>query len=74
MWDQGDKWITSIQMTPTMEFDPSFGGGLSADFNTSSFNVGPDEDIINYGEFLNDGDNNLSMGDLGLWEELQQEG
>jgi len=72
VWSQEDKWITSLQMTP-MDFGSNFAGGLGTDFNTSSFNVGADDDIINYGDFLNDGDNNLVMGDM-LWEDLAQEG
>ena len=61
-----------MQMT-SMDFGNNFGGGLGNDFNAASFGVGPDEDIINYGDFLNDGDNNLLVGDIGLWDELTQD-
>jgi hypothetical protein len=62
-----------MQMTP-MDFGSNFGGGLGNDFNTASFSVGADDDIINYGDFLNDGDNSLVLGEIGLWDELAQDG
>jgi len=73
VWNQDDKWINSMQMT-SMDFGNNFGGGLGNDFNTASFSVGADDDIINYGDFLNDGDNSLVLGEIGLWDELTQDG
>ena len=50
-----------------MDFGNSFGTGLN-DFGTTNFGVG-EEDIINYGEFLNDGDGSMNM-DLNIWEDI----
>lgn len=47
-----------------MDFTNNFGSGLS-DFGNTNFGV--EDDIINYGEFLNDNDG-LTM-DL-VWEDL----
>jgi len=49
-----------------IDFGNTFGTSLS-DFGTSNFGV-VEDDIINYGEFLNDNDG-LNM-DLSMWEEL----
>jgi hypothetical protein len=55
-----DKWIGQMPM----EF--SIGNTGLADFSSTSFGM-PDEDIINYGEFLND---NEGLGiELPLWGE-----
>lgn len=49
-----------------MDFPGNFGPGLN-DFGNTNFGLA-DEDIINYGEFLNDTDG-ITM-DLGMWEDL----
>ena len=49
-----------------MDFGNSFASGLG-DFGTTNFS-GVDEDIINYGEFLNDNDG-INM-ELGIWEDI----
>jgi hypothetical protein len=63
VWPADDKWMNSIQM----DFGNSFSTGLN-DFSTTNFGVGED-DIINYGEFLNDNEGGIGM-DLGIWEDL----
>lgn len=57
-----DKWMGQIPM----DFPNTFGSTGLGDFNSSNFGVA-DEDIINYGEFLNDNEG-LGM-DLPLWGE-----
>lgn len=49
------------------DFGSNFGGGL-ADFSASNFGIAAEEDIINYGDFLND-DGALNV-DMNMWEEL----
>jgi hypothetical protein len=49
-----------------MDFGSNFGPGLT-DFSNANFGV-VDDEIINYGEFLNDSDA-LTM-ELGMWEDL----
>jgi hypothetical protein len=57
-----DKWVNQMPM----EFPGNFGQSLN-DFGNTNFSLG-DDDIINYGEFLNDTDG-ITM-DLGIWEDL----
>lgn len=63
VWSADDKWMSSIQM----DFGNTFPTGLN-DFGTTNFGVG-DEDIINYGEFLNDDGGGMNM-ELTMWEDL----
>ena len=72
VWNQEEKWINSINMG-SMDFGNSFGTGLGNEFTTPTFNVGTEDDIINYGDFLNDGDAGISL-DMSIWDELPQEG
>jgi hypothetical protein len=37
--------------------------GPGNDFNTASFSVGAEDDITNYGDFLNDEGNSLVLGE-----------
>jgi hypothetical protein len=64
-----DKWITG-NIDLSMQFPTSFTGGLT-EFVGTTFG---DEDIVNYGEFLNDSEGlGMDLGG-GIWEELEPSG
>jgi len=60
-WPADDKWMSQM---PDFGFPSSIG-----DFGNPNFTTMPmDEDIINYGDFLNDNDG-LNGIDLSMWGE-----
>jgi len=60
-----EKWITSFHPG---DFGNSFGAGIP-DFSASNFGIGTEDDIINYGEFLNEDGVNIDLN-MNMWEEL----
>jgi hypothetical protein len=59
-----EKWINSF---PSVDFGNNFGSGLQ-DFSASNFGIVGEDDIINYGDFLNE-DGGVQL-DMGIWEDL----
>jgi hypothetical protein len=68
VWGAGadnDKWMSSFH---TSDFGTNFGGGGLGDFSATTFGIAAEDDIINYGDFLNE-DGGLNV-DMNMWEEL----